>query len=200
MAEAAPGPVVLEARHAEDPRGAPLVWRVREATGAVVVRRTQRWRPLVRPTLVIPAAAAWVLPPEEKEVAALLARHGFRVERLDAPRRARVGRYPARAAPGGADAEAPAESAGAAGPGRVGPAEAGPRVEWEERTLPAGSLVVDARQPGAVLLATLLEPWSRDGWYRALENGAATEAEDRYYPIVRLLEPLEGRTHPSAPE
>ncbi|MFQ5888592.1 MAG: M14 family zinc carboxypeptidase [Gemmatimonadota bacterium] len=216
----AAGGVTLEARYAADPGRTSVTWPVRSASGAVVLRTIDRWRPIVRPVLSIGQPAAYLLEPSELGLVHLLLRHGLRVERLAESVRLRAGRYPVLGAPTAAamPRHASSEAIPSAGPrgerppvaGKAGvtrPADAATLLEWTELGVEEGSFLVRVAQPDAILLSTLVEPYSSDGWYRTREEapeGAAGEgaaaAAGRYYPVHRLEEPFEGRAYPYRPE
>lgn len=173
-------PVALRARHAPDSGRPTLARRARSPEGAVVLQVTDRWRPRVRTTLTLQPAERWVLAPAAEPLARLLVRHGFRVERVTAPATAPVGRYPRAGMPELVDGE-PCGRAAAA-------------LVWEETRVEEGSFVVSASQPGAALLATLVEPWSADAPL------PAEPPADRYHPVSRLGAPFGGGMEPWLPE
>jgi hypothetical protein len=116
----------------------------------------ENWRPLVEATQVIPAPRAYVLDETEEELAALLARHGIAVERLTEAVTLPVASY------------------------RVDGTDDLALVR-QVRTLPPNTFVVPLHQPASRLLATLLEPWSQDGWYATAEGPRPLE-----YSVHRL--------------
>ncbi|MFQ5746088.1 MAG: M14 family zinc carboxypeptidase [Gemmatimonadota bacterium] len=174
-----PAPLTtLRAERVPDPDRPNLTWRVRSELGPVTVRTTDRWRPLVRPTLQITRPAAWLLDPEEIELATLLLRQGFELQKLTAPAVLLAGEYPVR----------PDSLRG----------DAGALLRWRRREFRAGSWLVLSSQPGAARLAVLIEPYSADGWYAA---GYPSGAGD-VYPVRRVQGLLAGVRvpPPEAPE
>ena len=104
------------------------------------------------PTLTLPAPAAYAVPPQWKEVIALLDLHGLKSFRLKQPLSAanfETYRFDAVTWP-----QAPFES-------RFQPRFTAVKIR-EERTLPVGTVVVPANQVGAKLLMHLLEPEAPD--------------------------------------
>jgi len=156
-----PSPLLaLRARNAPDPDRPYLLWQRWNAKGFAVPDTLAPWRPRVERLAALPVPAAWAIRPEARELAALAARHGIRVERLSAPVRLRAGAYEDPGAPTARD-----------------------------RTLEAGTWIVRADQPGQRLAFTLLEPGSEDGWFGAAApvTGHPAGAEP---PLVRIGRPL----------
>ncbi len=103
------------------------------------------------PTLILPAPAAYAIPPQWKEVIALLDLHGLHSFRLKQPLVATFDTYRFDAV---VWPKAPFES-------RFQPRFTAVKVQ-EERTLPVGTVVVPTNQVGAKLLMQLLEPEAQD--------------------------------------
>jgi hypothetical protein len=104
------------------------------------------------PALTLPAPAAYAIPPQWKEVIALVALHGLHSFRLKQPMTAATFdtyRFDAVTWP-----RAPFES-------RFQPRFTAVRIR-EERTLPIGTVIVPTNQVGAKLLMHLLEPEAPD--------------------------------------
>lgn len=156
-----PSPLLaLRARNAADPERPFLLWQRWNARGVAVPDTLAPWRPRVERLAALPVPAAWAIRPEARDLAALVARHGIRVDRLAAPARVRVGVY----------------------------REAGAPIA-RERTLETGSWIVPADQPGQRLAFTLLEPGSEDGWFGTAGpvTGHPAGAEPS---VVRIGRPL----------
>lgn len=103
------------------------------------------------PTLTLSAPAAYAIPPEWKEVITLMDLHGLRTFRLKQPLKAAFATYRFDAVTW---PRAPFES-------RFQPRFTAVKIQ-EERTLPAGTVVVPTDQIGAKLLMHLLEPEAPD--------------------------------------
>jgi hypothetical protein len=150
-------PPALSLRHfyERDERHPDLVWLVWSDRAKIVQQTTDRWRSVVRRQLVLPVPVAWVIEPEGRLWAELVASHGFTVERLGREERVQVGSYPI-----GAIARLPQ------GPADGLPLDSAPDASnllvRGERTFPEGTWVVRADQPGIRLLFSLIEPWSQD--------------------------------------
>ncbi len=170
-AQEEPSPLLaLRARNAPDPERPYLLWQRWNLRGVAVPDTLAPWRPRVERLAALPVPAAWAIRPEARDLAALAALHGIRVERLTAPARVRVGVY--------RDPGAPV-----------------PR----ERTLEPGTWIVPADQRGQRLAFTLLEPGSEDGWFGAAApvTGHPAGAEP---PVVRIGRPLpQLRSEPADP-
>ena len=154
-----PGPVppALSLRQAymRDEERPNLVWLVWNDRGQIVQQTTDRWRPLVRRQLALPVPAAWVIEPRGREWAALIASHGFTVERLRRGATLQLGSYGVgvtRDLPAGLADDLPLDSA----------PDGSNLLLWEERDIPEGAWLVRADQPRTRLLFTLIEPWSQD--------------------------------------
>ena len=181
-----PVPTALSLRHRYevDERNPKLVWLVWNDRGQIVQQTTDRWRPIVRRTLVLPLPAAWLIEPSGREWAELVASHGFEVERLRRDENLEVGSYPVgviATLPPALGADLPLDSA----------PDGSNLLVRGEREFPEGAWLVRADQPGVRLLFTLIEPWSQDA---PLGNeslpGAATGAESAgesgVYPVHRV--------------
>lgn len=156
-----PSPLLaLRARNVADPGRPFLLWQRWGERGVAVPDTLAPWLPDVERLAGLTVPGAWAIRPDAAPLAALLARHGIRVERLERPVRLRVGVY--------GDEDAPV-------PGK--------------RTLEAGSWIVPADQPGQRLAFTLVEPGSEDGWFGAAApaTGHRPGAEP---PVARLERPL----------
>jgi hypothetical protein len=150
----------LRARNVADPERPFLRWQRWNERGVAVPDSLAPWRPVVETLAELPVPGAWAIRPGAADLAALLARHGIRIERLERPVRLRVGVY--------REPDAPT---------------------FEVRTLEAGSWIVPADQPGQRLAFTLVEPGSEDGWFGAAApvTGHPPGAEP---PVVRIERPL----------
>ncbi len=178
-------PSVLSLRHeyAVDERQPDLIWLVWNDRGQIVQQTTDRWRSVVRRTLVLPLPAGWVIEPAGQEWAELVASHGFEVERLRREESVEVGSYPF-----GVIATLPRDL------GDDLPLDSAPDgsnlLIRGERDFPAGSWLVRADQPGIRLLFTLIEPWSRDAPLGRESVPGSTQAENRegleLYPVHRI--------------
>jgi hypothetical protein len=181
-----PAPQALSLRHRYevDEQNPDLVWLVWNDRGQIVQQTTDRWRPIVRRTLVLPLPAAWLIEPSGREWAELVASHGFEVERLRRDENLEVGSYPVgviATLPPALGADLPLDSA----------PDGSNLLVRGEREFPEGAWLVRADQPGVRLLFTLIEPWSQDA---PLGNeslpGAATGAESAgesgVYPVHRV--------------
>jgi hypothetical protein len=171
-------PTALSLRHAyeSDETQPDLVWLVWSEGGHRVTQNTDRWRSAVRRQLVLPVPAAWVIEPQGREWAELVAAHGFTVERLEHADRMEVGSYPigtiARLPPDLAD-DLPLDSA----------PDGSTLLVWGERPVPEGSWLVRAEQPGARLLFTLIEPWSEDAPFSRENAPRSIPADSVTYPL-----------------
>ncbi|MCW3100232.1 MAG: putative carboxypeptidase [Chthonomonadaceae bacterium] len=103
------------------------------------------------PTLTLPAPAAYAIPPQWKEIIALLDLHGLKSFRLKQPLVSAFDTYRFDAVTW---PRAPFES-------RFQPRFTAVKIR-EERMLPAGTVVVPTNQVGAKLLMQLLEPEAQD--------------------------------------
>jgi hypothetical protein len=103
------------------------------------------------PTLTLPAPAAYAIPPQWKEVTALLNLHGLQSFRLKQPLVSAFDTYRFEAVTW---PRAPFES-------RFQPRFTAVKIR-EQRTLPVGTVIVPANQVGAKLLMQLLEPEAPD--------------------------------------
>ena len=156
-----PSPLLaLRARNAEDPDRPVLLWQRWNARGVAVPDTLAPWRPRVARLAALPVPAAWAIRPEAADLAALVARHGIRVQRLSAATRLRVGVY--------RDPRAP---------------------DARERTLEEGTWLVPADQPGQRLAFTLIEPGSADGWFGAAGPVTGHPAGHEP-PVVRIGRPF----------
>ncbi len=153
-----------------------LVWLVWSEGGHRVTQETDRWRSAVRRQLVLPVPAAWVIEPEGREWAELVASHGFTVERLERDERMEVGSYPvgtiSRLPPGLAN-DLPLDSA----------PDGSTLLVWGERPVPEGSWLVRAEQPGGRLLFTLIEPWSQDAPLSRETAPGSVPADSPTHPV-----------------
>ena len=161
--EAADSSLALQAEHVADPDRPSLQWLRWSDRGAAVPYTVDQWRPVVEVRSALPVPAAWLILPEETELAAHLLRHGIRVERLLEPVRLRVSAY------GTPDS---LESAA-------------------DRTFPAGSWLVRSDQARQRLLFTLIEPGSADGWFRSPPSALGStdsvpDVADREFPVYRF--------------
>lgn len=174
-------PPALSLRHfyERDERHPDLVWLVWSDRGKIVQQTTDRWRSVVRRQLVLPVPAAWVIEPEGREWAELVASHGFRVERLRRAERVEVGSYPIGAVaglpPGLADG-LPLDSA----------PDASNLLVRGERTFPEGAWIVRADQPGVRLLFSLIEPWSQDAPLGREAAPVEGPVDFVTYPVYRI--------------
>ncbi len=203
-ARVAAGPVALAARLTTRPRVAEVIAEdlarapdsARTEPGVPRgIRRTGRFRAVRIPvhdrfeatrTRALPAAWAFDAgAPGAAEAVALLARHGVRVERLEAPRNVEAEVFAA-------------DSVVVAARPFQGHREVRLVGTWRQaltRALPAGTFLVPADQPRAALALVLLDPESDDGlvtwnvWDAALRPGAD-------FPVVRLTSPLVGPRPP----
>ena len=178
-----PGPVPpalsLRQAYTRDDERPDLVWLVWNDRGQIVPQTTDRWRPIVRRQLALPVPAAWVIEPRGREWAALIASHGFVVERLRRGEALQVGSYGVgvtRDLPAGLADALPLDSA----------PDGSNLLVQGQRDIPEGSWLVRADQPRVRLLFTLIEPWSQDAPLGretvAGEHGAALEL----YPVHRI--------------
>lgn len=178
-----PGPVPpalsLRQAYARDEERPDLVWQVFSDRGQIVQQTTDLWRPLVRRQLALPVPAAWVIEPQGREWAALIASHGFAVERFRRAETLEVGSYGVgvtRELPAGLADDLPLDSA----------PDGSNLLVRADLDVPAGAWLVRADQPRARLLFTLIEPWSQDAPLGretvAAENTAALE----FYPVHRI--------------
>jgi hypothetical protein len=177
-------PTALSLRHVyvPDETQPDLVWLVWSEGGHRVTQNTDRWRSAVRRQLVLPIPEAWVIEPEGREWAELVASHGFTIERLERDGRMEVGSYPvgtiSRLPPGLAD-DLPLDAA----------PDGSALLVWGERPVPEGSWLVRAEQPRARLLFTLIEPWSQDAPLgREMAPGLVPADSATYplYPVHRI--------------
>ena len=60
---------------------------------------------------------------------------------------------------------------------------------WGEEYIEAGTVYLDLRQASSPLAATILEPWSQDGWY-----ADDTDWMEGTYPIMRVRAPIDTGT------
>jgi hypothetical protein len=181
-----PTPAVLSLRHRYevDEQNPKLVWLVWNDRGQIVQETTDRWRPIVRRTLVLPTPAAWLIEPAGREWAELAAAHGFEVERLRRDEEVEVASYPVgviATLPPDLGADLPLDSA----------PDGSALLVRGEREFPEGAWLVRADQPGARLLFTLIEPWSQDAPLGSESNPAApmdveSPAEGGVYPVHRV--------------
>ena len=189
-----PVPTALSLRHRYevDEQNPNLVWLVWNDRGQIVQQTTDRWRPIVRRTMVLPTPAAWLIEPAGREWAELIASHGFEVERLIRDEDVEVGSYPIgviATLPPDLGADLPLDSA----------PDGSTLLVRGERKFPEGTWLVRSDQPGARLLFTLIEPWSQDAPLGSeLDRGATTDAgspaEGGLYPVHRV----EAGTSPGA--
>lgn len=168
--------------YVQDEQHPELVWLVWNERGQIVTQTTDRWRSAVRRQLVLPVPAAWVIEPEGREWAELIASHGFAVERIRRDERIDVASYPigtiGRLPPDLAD-ELPLDAA----------PDGSSLLVRGERPIAEGAWLVRADQPGARLLFTLIEPWSQDtplSREAAPQPTAANEATNPLYPVHRV--------------
>ena len=174
-------PPVLSLRHVyeQDEQHPDLTWLVWSDRGRIVQQTTDSWRSVVRRQLVLPVPAAWVIEPEGREWAELVASHGFTVERLERDARVEVGSYPigviAGLPPGLAD-DLPLDSA----------PDGSNLLERGERTFPEGAWIVRADQPGARLLFSLIEPWSQDAPLGREAAPVESPSRSITYPVHRI--------------
>jgi hypothetical protein len=181
-----PVPTALSLRHRYevDEQNPNLVWLVWNDRGQIVQQTTDRWRPIVRRTMVLPTPAAWLIEPAGREWAELIASHGFEVERLRRDEDVEVGSYPIgviATLPPDLGADLPLDSA----------PDGSALLVLGEREFPEGTWLVRSDQPGARLLFTLIEPWSQDAPLgRELDRGATPDAgspaEGGVYPVHRV--------------
>jgi hypothetical protein len=181
-----PVPAVLSLRHRYevDEQNPKLVWLVWNDRGQIVQETTDRWRPIVRRTLVLPTPAAWLIEPAGREWAELAAAHGFEVERLRRDEEVEVASYPVgviATLPPDLGADLPLDSA----------PDGSALLVRGEREFAEGAWLVRADQPGARLLFTLIEPWSQDAPLGSESNPAApmdveSPAEGGVYPVHRV--------------
>jgi hypothetical protein len=181
-----PVPPALSLRHRYevDEKNPNLVWLVWNDRGRIVQQTTDRWRPIVRRTLVLPTPAAWLIEPAGREWAELAAAHGFEVERLRRGEEVEVASYPVgviATLPPNLGADLPLDSA----------PDGSTLLVRGERAFPEGAWLVRADQPGARLLFTLIEPWSQDSPLGSESDpGAPTDvtspAEGGVYPVHRV--------------
>ena len=182
----APAPQALSLRHryAVDEQNPDLVWLVWNDRGQIVQQTTDRWRPIVRRTLVLPLPAAWLIEPAGREWAELVASHGFEVERLRRDEDVEVGSYPVgviATLPPDLGADLPLDSA----------PDGSNLLVRGEREFPEGAWLVRADQPGVRLLFTLIEPWSQDAPLGSeslpgATTGAESAVESGVYPVHRI--------------
>jgi len=181
-----PVPTALSLRHRYevDEQNPNLVWLVWNDRGQIVQQTTDRWRPIVRRTMVLPTPAAWLIEPAGREWAELIASHGFELERLRREEDVEVGSYRIgviATLPPDLGADLPLDSA----------PDGSTLLVRGEREFPAGAWLVRSDQPGARLLFTLIEPWSQDS---PLGNesdpgettAAESPAEGGVYPVHRV--------------
>ena len=181
-----PVPAVLSLRHRYevDEQSPNLVWLVWNDRGQIVQETTDRWRPIVRRTLVLPTPAAWLIEPAGREWAELVAGHGFEVERLRRDEDVDVASYPVgviATLPPDLGADLPLDSA----------PDGSTLLVRGEREFPEGAWLVRADQPGARLLFTLIEPWSQDAPLGSESDpGVPTDVESPVeggvYPVHRV--------------
>ena len=178
-----PGPVPpalsLSQAYTRDEERPNLIWLVWNDRGQIDQQTTDRWRPLVRRQLALPVPAAWVIEPQGRDWAALIASHGFTVERLGRDETLQVGSYTVgvtRNLPAGLADELPLDSA----------PDGSNLLVLDERHFPEGAWLVRADQPRTRLLFTLIEPWSQDAPL-GLETvtGEHREAMEMY-PVHRI--------------
>ncbi|HEY0994394.1 MAG TPA: M14 family metallopeptidase [Gemmatimonadaceae bacterium] len=162
------------------PRGQRRTGKVQRVTLPIFDRFTAtRSRPL---------PYAWAFPPGHDAALDLLRLHGVIVERSDAPLEVEVERFTVDTITRNT---------------RVFQGHRETRLEgrWNRlprQVLPAGTLVVRAGQPLAILAAQLLEAESADGLvsWNVLDPGLTVGRE---FPIVRVLQPVVGRLTRVAP-
>jgi hypothetical protein len=178
-----PLPTVLSLRHRYevDEQNPNLVWLVWNDRGQIVQQTTDRWRPIVRRTMVLPTPAAWLIEPAGRDWAELIASHGFEVERLRRGEDVEVGSYPIgviATLPPDLGADLPLDSA----------PDGSALLVRGEREFPEGAWLVRSDQPGARLLFTLIEPWSQDAPLGSESDPGATRspAEGGVYPVHRV--------------
>lgn len=181
-----PVPTALSLRHRyeADEQNPNLVWLVWNDRGQIVQQTTDRWRPIVRRTMVLPTPAAWLIEPAGGEWAELIASHGFEVERLERDEEVEVGSYPIgviATLPPDLGADLPLDSA----------PDGSTLLVRGEREFPEGAWLVRADQPGARLLFTLIEPWSQDAPLGSESDpgettDAGSPAEGGLYPVHRV--------------
>ena len=185
-----PEPPALSLRHQWEvnEQSPELVWLVWNDRGQIVQQTTDRWRSVVRRTLVLPLPAAWLIEPAGREWAELVASHGFEVERLRRDEDVEVGSYPVgllATLPPGLGADLPLDSA----------PDGTTLLVRGEREFPEGAWLVRADQPGVRLLFTLIEPWSQDAPLgRESVPGAATSDESPEGPAVYPVHRIEAET------
>ncbi len=174
------GPVLAEdlARAADSARTEAGVPRGLRRTGRVRAVRIPVYDRFVATRTAMLPGGGWAFGgdvPGAAQAVALLQRHGVRVERLDAPRAVDAAVFRA-------------DSVVTSPRPFQGHREVRLEGVWgaARRTLAAGSYVVPARQPLALLAAALLEPESDDGlvtwngWDAALRPGGE-------FPVVRVV-------------
>ncbi len=174
-------PPALSLRHAyeRDAIRPALGWLVWNDRGQIVRQTTDLWRSVVRRQLVLPAPAAWVIEPEGREWAELVAAHGFTVERLQREERMEVGSYPIgtiAGLPRGLADDLPLDAA----------PDGSSLLVRVERTFHEGAWIVRADQTGARLLFSLIEPWSQDAPLGHEVTPWEVPAGSLTYPVHRI--------------
>jgi hypothetical protein len=180
----APPALSLRHRYEVDEQKPDLVWLVWNDRGQIVQQTTDRWRSIVRRTLVLPLPAGWLIEPSGREWAELVASHGFEVEHLSRDEDVEVGSYPVgviATLPPDLGADLPLDSA----------PDGSNLLVRGERKFPQGAWLVRADQPGARLLFTLIEPWSQDAplgseSVHGATTGAQSPGKPGVYPVHRI--------------
>jgi hypothetical protein len=166
------GSLALRSRYVEKAPGARLPWVFANERGQLEQGYLAPWRSDLQIDSELAQPAGWWILGEPDGLIEALENHGFRVAEAGAPPAARWYEYP-----------------------RCGDASNGwppsPRPIAEARVEPNGRWL-SADQPGARLLFSIVEPWSRGGWFEdpAVDAGAdctgSGEAPaDSRFPVLR---------------
>ena len=151
----------LTARYTSSKVDSSLPWVKLNERGLRVREPLSPWLPDVEVESMLSTPAGWMIEGRAGELIGALEAHGFEVERMGGPTNRSVQVYPN-------CPELPSDSS-------LG--------QPETRRFPAGSWWVSANQPGARLLFTIVEPWSKDGWIAAADDFDC--AQDTY-PVFRV--------------
>jgi hypothetical protein len=155
------GALPIASKYVARTPAAQLPWITINERGLRARTALRPWLSKVEVDAALSVPAGWVIEGRGGRLAGALEAHGFEVQRLDSPATYDVQQYAVCPEAPGDELLAPAE----------------------RRRFPAGSWFVSSDQRGARLLFTIIEPWSREGWF----GGGGADCSDSY-PVYRTSE------------
>ena len=159
--ESPTGALPISSHYAARVPAAQLPWITINERGLRERTTLRPWLSVVEVDAELSVPAGWVIEGRGGRLVGALQAHGFEVQRLDRAQTYSVQPY--------------AVCPDAPGDELLAPPE--------RRQFPAGSWFVTSDQPGVRLLFTMIEPWSKEGWF----GGSRADCSDSY-PVYRITE------------